>query len=157
MDKFREFWISGKDVFKSKDEYRNWSFKYGNRVAAAVHVIEIAAVEQLKADLTASSSVIDILKSDLQLTRHKIEALLTLNMRQDAEIQQLKSKLEVAKKGLEFYADKNNWYIRLPTADHDRVVICESDWSDGKMFDHTIEGAPTGGKTARQALKEIEG
>mgnify|MGYP003402945652 CR=1 FL=1 len=43
-------------------------------------VIEIAAVEQLE--------------SDLQITRHKIETLLTINMRQDAEVTGLKSQIK---------------------------------------------------------------
>lgn len=57
---------------------------------------------------------------------------------------------------LKFYADKNNWYVIMPTADGNRAVICDDDWSDGKMFDHTIEGAPTGGKKAREYITKAD-
>lgn len=38
--------------------------------------------------------VIEQLESDLQITRHKIETLLTINMRQDAEVTGLKSQIK---------------------------------------------------------------
>lgn len=60
------------------------------------------------------------------------------------------------REALKFYADKNNWHVIMPTADENRAVICDDDWSDGKMFDHTIEGAPTGGKKAREYITKVD-
>ena len=69
-----------------------------------------------------------------------------------AEITALKSKLEIAKKGLEFYANGKNW--QNFDLEHEADPDCEAD------YEHLNPERPrliTGGKKARQALKEIEG
>ena len=62
--------------------------------------------------------VIEQLKADLQITRHKIETLLTLNMRQDAETQQLKSKLKIASAALEVVKVHNGINSHYPILHH---------------------------------------
>lgn len=80
-NKFREYWVYSNEEYAPTYacDFNQRGF-VPSRNRESIHTIEIAAVEQLK--------------SDLQITRHKIETLLTINMRQDAEVTGLKSQIK---------------------------------------------------------------
>lgn len=71
---------------------------------------------------------------------------------QRREIDELRRKLEVAIRALEFYADKENW---IDNNAYDQKapqnIIGNTDLERNKPFFYDV-----GGKTAREALKEIE-
>lgn len=93
---------------------------------------------------------IEQLKAELKATNGLREMDIKQCMRMNDEIQQLKSKLEKAKKGLEFYANGSNW--QNFDLEHEADPECEAD------YEHLNPERPrliTGGKKARQALKEI--
>lgn len=71
------------------------------------------------------------------------------------DIEALQAKLDVAKKALEFYADRNNWK-NWDTHSDVKDVITVSDLSCKSMNEDKDFAIPSGGRRARQALKEME-
>jgi len=132
--------------------------------AENVYLIEIAAVEQLKADLDKVNSEYYEMKiaykERLDKSRDEIKKIHSENetLRDNLawwqcnpceslkdQIQQLKSKLEIAKKGLEFYSlscreEYGQLYNMAPSAEDKSVLV----YAQVAI-----------GSTARQALKEI--
>jgi len=129
-NKPREFWILWKSGYKNQATVTKEKPKEYNDTLT--QVIEMAAVEQLKADLRTS----DLNRQSLWADSVKMaDELNYLKAKTDTEIHQLKSKLEVAKKGLEFYSDNGN---EVGIWDNERNT---NDW----------------GFRAKETLKEIEG
>lgn len=95
-----------------------------------IHVIEYSAYEHLKAELKESNDSWQ--RERLSAANYQV-------------IEQLKSKLEIAKKGLEFYAECGEIWSS-PTVDADGDF-------DGAVFKFSGENGLK--ETARQALKEI--
>jgi len=123
----KEFWI--------QDRYLHYEADTEKILDDDIHVIEYSAYEQLKAENNRLVYELDKSRSD-RMTKYE----------------QLKSKLEIAKKGLEFYANGSNW--QNFDLEHEADPECEAD------YEHLNPERPrliTGGKKARQALKEIEG
>lgn len=118
------------------------SQRYSIDQQAIVRVIEYRAVEQLKAELRTS----DLNRQSLWADSVKMaDELNYLKAKTDTEIEQLKSKLEIAKKGLEFYSlscreEYGQLYNMAPSAEDKSVLV----YAQVAI-----------GSTARQALKEI--
>jgi hypothetical protein len=133
------------DTIQQLKEYIN------NCISRTLHDARVSQLdsenEQLKADLRTS----DLNRQSLWADSVKMaDELNFIKAKHTEEIQQLKSKLEVAKKGLEFYANGKNW--QNFDLEHEADPDCEAD------YEHLNPERPrliTGGKKARQALKEI--
>ncbi len=138
-NKFREFWVNDdnsivKFVFKCKSQIESVDIEKPN----IVHAIEIAAVEQLKAEIKS-------LEEDC-VTMREHQALQIENNNFRAEITALKSKLAKAKEALEFYAGGDKSDIELDIFDHFKCHHNGNSEFDSEWLC----------KPARQALKEIE-
>lgn len=146
-NKPRTFWILWKSGYKNQATVTEQKPKEYNDTLT--QVIEMAAVEQLKAELKKRLSGYqhNHITRDIK-EKGKCPAC---DLHHDkGEIEQLKSKLEKAKKGLEFYANGKNW--QNFDLEHEADPDCEAD------YEHLNPERPrliTGGKKARQALKEI--
>lgn len=125
-----------------------------------------AAVKKLKADLantkldndhlqllkqeyfneiTALKSKIEYANDEIHTLKNKLLVFEGMTFSENQEIAALKSKLEIAKKGLEFYAECGEIWSS-PTVDADGDF-------DGAVFKFSGENGLK--ETARQALKEI--
>ena len=81
----------------------------------------------------------------------------------NSEVENLKSKLNIAVDALRFYADADNWnHIEAGTHYVTNVYPCvdKTDYGDGDFIISermNVDDCGVGGKKARQAIKEIEG
>ena len=93
--------------------------------------------------------------SNLYAKQSFIEGFDACHTLMNKDIEALQAKLDVAKKALEFYADRNNWK-NWDTHSDVKDVITVSDLSCKSMNEDKDFAIPSGGRRARQALKEME-
>ena len=108
----------------------------------------IYAIKKLGADLKEKDAAVEKLKSLFSVQLDVMEQ----NNNMTTEITALKSKLAKAKSALEYYADDFNWlYNQIKKSDCEEIKfnhVLKKPVPKGLEFE-------AGGKTARQALKEI--
>lgn len=126
-----------------------------NKLAEGILAREesISAEHKLRIEIESENAA---LKSNLKIARHKVETLLTLNMKQDAEIQQLKAENEKLKYLLEY---ENRTFIENQeiTALKSKLEIASAALEVVKVHNGINIHYPILHHTVSVALSEIEG